>query len=170
MRKFLLVCFMALFASVAVAANTSAEPKIGVLDLAQVLQNSPQMDKVSKDLEKKFKPRQEKIERLVKEVKEGEAKLKRDASVMSKSEVAKLKESLISSDRDLRRLQEDYMTDAREAQKVAMDKVLKQVNDIVQGIAEKGNFDLILQRSNVAFASKRVEITSEVIKQLKSAK
>lgn len=172
MRNFLTVFILsavALFSASTFAADNSAI-KIGVLDLSVVLQSSPQMEKTATKLEAKFKPRQEEIEQLMKSVKGNEAKLKRDGTVLTKSDAEKLKDKIGSDQRRLRRLQEDYMTDARNAQKEAMDVVMKQVNEIVQKVADTGHFDLILQKSNVAFASKRIDISQKVIEQLKNKK
>jgi Skp family chaperone for outer membrane proteins len=54
------------------------------------------------------------------------------------------------------------------AQQQAMQGVLQGIDKIVKGIASQGHYDLILQKNTVAFASQRVDITPQVIAQLKA--
>ena len=147
-----------------------ADIKIGVLDVAQVMQQSTEVQALSQKFQNKFKPREQQIKSLQAQVKQDEEKLKRDSAIMGKSELSKLEEQLANNERKLRRLQEDFMEDARTEQKQAMDKVVKRINGEVQKIAEAEHFDLILQRANVAFASEKVDITNAVIKALENHK
>jgi outer membrane protein len=141
--------------------------RVAVLDVQQILQQSPQLKAMADKAKKEFKPREEKILALQKTVADNDAKLKKDATVMTASEVTKLQEKIASDQRNLRRLEEDFMQDANKAQKVMMDKIVSQVNEIVEKVADEGHFDLILQKNNVAFASPRVDLTSKVLAEMK---
>ena len=147
-------------------ATTSSNLVIGVIDLSDVLKSSPQMKAAAGKLKKEFKPRQEKIKNEQKELAGNQEKLKRNSSVMSQSDLQGLQTKVADERRDLQRMQEDYMQDLQTAQQQAMQTVLKRIDGIVQNIATKGNYDLILQRNTIAFASPRVDITNQVIKQL----
>lgn len=150
----------------AAPAATSSNLVIGVIDLSDVLKNSPQMKAAASKLKKEFKPRQEKIKNEQKKLAENQEKLKRNSSVMSQSDLQGLQTKVADERRDLQRMQEDYMQDLQTAQQQAMQSVLKKIDGIVQDIATKGHYDLILQRNTIAFASPRVDITSQVTKQL----
>ncbi len=149
------------------AANNAGNINIGVVDLSQVLKNSPQMKSAAEKLKKEFKPRQEKILSAQKTFQADQAKLKRNGSVMSESELEDAKNKLSDEGRDLQRMQEDYQQDIQTAQQQAMQGVLAQIDKIVQNIASKDHYDVIFQRNGVAYASSRVDITAEVIKALK---
>lgn len=176
MKKTLLSCLLAGLVGVtgfAFAADSKpitesqeGSLRIAVLDVQQILQQSPQLKGMADKAKKEFKPREEKILALQKTVADNEAKLKKDASVMSASEAAKLQEKVASDQRNLRRLEEDFMQDANKAQKVMMDKIVSQVNEIVEKVAAEGHFDLILQKNNVAFASPRVDLTNKVLAEM----
>lgn len=139
---------------------------IGVINLAQVLKNSPQMKNAATNLRTKFKPRQDKIMSAQKTFEADESKLKRDASTMSQNDLQALQNKVNEERRELARLQEDYMQDLQSAQQEVMQSVLQQLDKIVESIATKGHYDLILQRNNVAYASQRVDITPQVVKAL----
>lgn len=153
--------------SAAATPVANAPIKVGVINLADVLKNSPQMKAAADKLRKEFKPRQEKIMAAQKTFEANQAKLKRDAAVMSATDKTALQAKVSDEQRDLQRMQEDYMQDLQAAQQAMMQTVLKKLDGIVQSIAAKNGYDLILQRNSVAFASQRVDITPEVLKSLK---
>ncbi|MBB70854.1 MAG: hypothetical protein CMF50_00460 [Legionellales bacterium] len=149
---------------------SATELKIGVIDVSQVLQDSPQMEQLAKKLKTKFKPRQEAIIKASKKVDDEEAKLKKDGAVMSQSDLAALQDQIVLDKRKLRQLKEDYVQDAKMAQSQAMNSIVNDVDKVVKKIADDQHFDLVLQRNNVAFASNRVNITPDVIKAMKAQK
>lgn len=140
---------------------------VGVIDLAQVLQSSPEMKKAADKLKAEFKPRQDRITAMQQDMQKNQDKIKRDSSVMSQVDLQALQDKVINERRDLQRMQEDYMQDLQAAQQQAMQGVLQGVDKIVQNIASQGHYDLILQKNSVAFASQRVDITPQVIQQMK---
>jgi len=152
-------------ASTQTASGASSNLVIGVIDLGEVLKNSPQMKLAADQLKKEFKPRQEKIIKVRNQFQKDQEKLKRDASVMSQADLQSLQAKGSDENRDLQRMQEDYMQDLQSAQQQSMQKVLQKIDGIVQKIATDGHYDLILQRNTVAFASPRIDITQDVIKQ-----
>jgi outer membrane protein len=150
-----------------VMPTSSAGFNVGVIDVGQVLKNSPQMKAAADNLRKNFKPREEKIMLAQKNLQADQDKLKRNTAVMSQTDVQALQAKITDERRDVQRMQEDYVQDLQAAQQEVMQGVLQQLDKIVQNIAAKGHYDLILQRNSVAFASKRVDITPQVIQALK---
>lgn len=153
--------------TMALASTNQSTLTVGVIDLAQVLQNSPQMKKAADKLKAEFKPRQERIAAMQEDMQKNQDKIKRDSSVMSQVDLQALQDKVVNERRDLQRMQEDYMQDLQAAQQQAMQGVLQGIDKIVQNIASQGHYDLILQKNSVAFASQRVDITPQVIQQLK---
>ena len=154
----------------AAAANTvTSAPRIGVIELGEVLKADPQMQALKKQLEAQFKPRMDKMTALQASLKSDSDKMSRDASVMSAADKTALNDKIGREQRDLTRMQQDYFQDAKTAQNEAMSKVLKRVDDVVAKVAKQQNLDLIFQRENVAYHSARVDITQAVIAQMKSA-
>jgi outer membrane protein len=152
------------------AANMNASaPRIGVIELGQVLKADPQMQALKKQLEAQFKPRMDKMTALQASLKADTDKMSRDASVMNATDKTTLNDKISREQRDLTRMQQDYFQDAKTAQNEAMSKVLKRVDDVVAKVAKQQNLDLIFQRENVAYHSARVDITQAVIAQMKSS-
>ena len=74
---------------------TGAPIKIGVIDLQKIMQKSSQVAAISRQLEKRFKPRQQTILAARKSLQEEAEKLHRNASVMSEATVLNCKIELL---------------------------------------------------------------------------
>lgn len=152
------------------AAAVDGSVKIGVLDVGKVLQESPQVKVAVDKLKAKFKERQDKIASAQKQLAADQEKLKRDKAVMKQADADDLQMKVLDEQRELQSMQEEYVRAARLAQNQVMGATLKQIDAIVKDISNKKHYDLILQRDNVAYASDKVDITPEVMVQLKDAK
>lgn len=156
--------------SYAATESQNVPLKIGVINAPEILQASPEMKAAGEKLRSQFEPRQQKILALQKKIEADQAKLKRDATVMTADERTKLQDKIASDQRDIRRQEEDFMQDARAAEKKVMESMVEKINKVLQQIAEREHYDLILQRNVVAFASDRTDLTKKVIADLKNQK
>lgn len=147
-------------------ALVQAETKIGFVNAARVLEEAPQADKARKELEKEFAPRDKAIVDMQKELKELEDKLSRDAAVMSDSKQRELERDILSQKREIKRKKEEFREDLNIRRNEAFEKLRKRVFEVIVAIAEEKKFDLIVS-DGVVFASKRIDITKEVVDKLK---
>lgn len=154
-------------AAPATSAAVTTAPKIGVIELGEVLKADPQMQALKTKLEAQFKPRIDKMTALQTTLKADTDKMSRNGSVMSAADKTALNDKITKEQRDLARMQQDYFQDAKTAQNEAMSTVLKRIDAIVAKVAKAQNLDLIFQRENVAYHSQRVDITQAVIAQMK---
>lgn len=153
--------------SIALAGVTNViakELKIGVVDVRQVVSASDQAKEIGETLKKEFKPKEDEILKLEKKFQEQSEKLQRNAAVMSESEKSKLEREVMTMQRDLQRMQNEFREDGSMRQREEMQKFLERVRVEVEKLAETENYDLILHSDAAPFASKKVDITSQVIK------
>ena len=143
-----------------------AETKIGFVNAAQVLEQAPQADKARQSLEKEFAPRDKAIVKMQQELKEMEDKLARDAAIMSESKQRKMEREILSQKREIKRKKEEFREDLNIRRNEAFEKLRKRVFEVIVAIAEEKKFDLIVS-DGVVFASKRIDITREVVDKLK---
>lgn len=165
MKKFvtiLLTTMVILSTSVASAAQL----KIGVVDVHQILQKSPEVASINKKLKTQFQPREEKIARAQKHLQSQAEKLERDGAVMSTSDRQKLAADVAKSRRSLYRLQQDFHDDLTVAERQATQKLMSRVQAAINKIAKADHYDLILQRSGTPFASNSIDVTQKVLKTL----
>jgi len=162
---FILIAFV-MMAPTAVMAESY---KIGVVNAVKVLEAAPQAGQAKKRLEKEFAARDKKLVAAQKGVKQKEDKLTKDAAIMSESELKKLQKQTLTARRELKRDQDEFRDDLNFRRNEEFGKIQRQIVQAIQKIAKDGKFDLIVGEG-VIFASSKVDITKQVIEQLKKGK
>lgn len=165
MKKFLSILVMTglLFSPVSMAAES---PKIGIINIAKIMQESKQAEKAREQLKKQFTPKQEELTKLQDKIQKAQEKLTRDKAVMAKKDLQKLNDEYETDKRDFQRKQQAFMQDLQTEQGKIMRDLSQDLNKIIQDIAAEKHYDLILQRDQVVFASETVDITETVLKKL----
>lgn len=146
-------------------AASAESYKIGVVNAVKILESAPQADQAKKRLEKEFAGRDKKLVSAQKAVKQKEEKLAKDGAIMSENERIKLEREAISARRELKREQDEFRDDLNFRRNEEFSKIQKDIITAIQKIAKDQKFDLILGEG-VIFASPKVDITDDVIKQL----
>lgn len=142
----------------------AAETKIGTVDMRAVLSASPQAKAVQEKLKNEFQGREEKIIGLEKGLKEKSEKLQRNAAIMSEAEKAKLEKDMMTAQREMQRLQNDFREDANIRQQEEMKTLVDRINIVIQDVAKKEQYDLIIHIDAAPFAASQVDVTDKVIK------
>ncbi len=158
-----------IFFTLAFMVNPSfaIEPKLGVVNTSRILKEAPQAEKARKKLEFEFAPRDKKIVKMQKSLKILEDQLAKDAVVMSESARKKLERQIISDKRDIKRSREEFTEDLNIRRNEELNKLQKLVYDTIVALAKEQQYDLIFGDS-VLFASKRVDVTGQVLARLKN--
>lgn len=162
---------LALLASLAALALAPAvalaQPKIGFVNTARLLEESPQARAAQTALEGEFLPRQRELANQQKALQEKEERLKRDAAVMSEADRAKAERELRDGQRDLARRFNELQEDANLRRNEEFGKVQRALLQEVQAYARANGFDLVVS-DGVLFASPAVDITAQVVAALKA--
>lgn len=163
--RFLLLAVLAGF-----PVLSQAEVKIGFVDSARIMELSPQAQAFKDTLDREFEPKRNRLLKKQAKIKKLEEKLIRDVAIMSDSEKLDTERKIRDMKRDLRREQEDFSEDVTLKRNEELMKLQKEVVSTIQDYAEKNHFDLIINESVVVYASKAIDITNAIIKNLKSGK
>jgi len=145
-------------------AGQAKELKIGVVDYAKIFQASPEVKTIQAGLKKQFAPRQEQFTARQKALQDQVTKLQRDGAVMTASQKTDLEQKVVKEKQELQRLSRDFQQDAALAENQAMQKFFEKVKARVDALAQKENYDLILQKNSLPFSSAALEITDKVLK------
>lgn len=159
------VLLLGLASSTALAAP-DAKMKMAVIETRVLVAQSAQGKAAQERLLSEFKPREAKIVEQDKIWKEKSEKLQRNAAVMSDVERVKLEKEVHALHRELQRLQADYREDIAARQQEEVKKIMEKINTVVQDIAQKEKYDLIMDSEVASYASKQVNITDKVMKLL----
>lgn len=164
MKTFLKVVTLAV-AMVSVSAAHAAQ-KIGVVFPSKVMQESPQREAIIKKLESEFKGRYDELQKLEKDIKKIESTLQRDAELMNSSDVTKLQRQAEVKVSEYKLKRKAFEEDNRRRQNEEQQKALELVKDVIDTVAAKGKYDLILNAEQVVFAKDGIDISDQVIKEM----
>lgn len=157
---------MALFFTAVLPAAHGAEPRLGYVDAARLLEEAPQAQQATTRLKEEFAPREEEIALAQEELQQLEETLARDSAVMSESERRKLGLDVLSRKRELRRMQEEFREDVNIRRSDTVGNLQELIKDTIEEVGSEGNYDLIFFEG-IAFANPGLDITDKVLQGLK---
>ena len=146
-----------------------AEIKIGYVVVEKVLKEAPQTTVSNKKLEKEFKSRTDGLQKKVKAIQKQEKDYKKNSVTMSESERQKAQKKIQNAKIDIQRIERELREDIDIRRREEIGKLQQQINKSIEDLAKKEKYDLILYQG-VAYASKGIDITNDLIKALGKSK
>lgn len=162
--KVMMLSLALVVASPAVFAN---DLKIGVVNAAVILDQSPQKERALERLEKEFSARSRSLEAKNRDLRAAQEKLNTDAAILSNEQRQQQERKIVSDQRELQRLQEEYSEDLSIRRNEELRTLETEIAETIVSIAEKEGYDLVLYQG-VIFASEKADLTSQVLDVLKS--
>lgn len=152
------------------AAAQSGAPslRVAVVNVQQVLQQSPRVNELSKKLETQFKTRQTKIADQQKALQDELDKFKKESPTMSQKDRDAMQKKIANDRSDLVKQVVAYQQDLQKEQNKIMQGILNDLNGIVSTIAKAQNYALVLDSQAVIYATDGNDITKDVAKQFNS--
>ncbi len=142
--------------------------KVAVVNVQQVLQQSPRVVELSKKLEGQFKARQTKIGDEQKALQDELDKFKKESPTMSQKDRDDMQKKVAADRSDLVKQVVAYQQDLQKEQNKIMSGILSDLNGIVSTIAKAQGYTLVLDSQAVIFAADGNDITKDVAKQFNS--
>ena len=167
--KFLLAAAFVGAAIASGAIHAQGNLKIGVVSIARLIEQSPQSEAVTKKLTDEFGPRQRDLTAMGQRLRTQQETFQRDAPVMGEEERLSLERLIRDGQRELQRTDSELVEDFNLRRNEELGKLQRDVVEKAQAYARAQQFDLLLESSNVIFASTAVDITEAVIAVLKPA-
>jgi outer membrane protein len=166
MKSFLKAATLAV-AMMSVSAVSFAETqKIGVVFPSKIMKESPQRERIIKQLEAEFKPRYEALQKLEKEIANLEQKLKRDGELMDNTAVTAMKREAEGKISEYKLNRKAFEEDNRRRQGEEQQKALIVVRNVIDAIAKQDNYDIILNGEQIVFAKPDYDISDLIIEEI----
>ena len=159
-----IVAFSIFFVLPAVQAAETL--KIGIFDLQKVIKESKTVESYRQKLGKDADAKKKLFSDKQNAVRQTDEKLKKDAAKLKPNERKTLEDKLQAETKELQRLKEDIELQLKKADRELTDKVLRDINAIIQQIYEKENYSIIFEKSAAGVINFRntLDITDKVIK------
>jgi outer membrane protein len=143
--------------------------KIGFVNVAKVIEESPQGDHVKKSLEEEFAPKQQKLMDDEKSLRQLGDRLRRDGALMTESQRSKLERDAVAKERELKRKQDSFREDLNFRRNELLMELQQKVMKTIQDYAKKNQYDLLVAEG-VLYASDAIDVTDDIIQLLKASK
>jgi outer membrane protein len=157
----------AMLALVTIAASAlpfgaaQAQAKIGVVNVARLLQEAPQAQAASQALENEFAARKRDLQNSERDLKAREEKLQKDGATMAEAERRNQEKVLRDGQRDFARKQNEFMEDLNVRRNEALGQLQRSILAEVQTYAKTAGLDLVV--SEALYASPAVDVTNQVL-------
>lgn len=163
MKRLLLVLTSLLF-----ACNVYAtELKVGVVNLDEVLQKSSLAMSLNSKISNDFKPRQDELNAAQKKLQDDMDQLTYTSYKLTPDQRNALQNKINMQRRDLEKMSIALQTDLQAAQSSGVQTLLGKLNTVVQKIAKDGSYDMITSSANMLYLNNSINLTPQVIDQLK---
>lgn len=156
----------AVFVSSAAVAQTNL--KVGVVNIARLIEQSPQYATVSKKLEDEFGPRQRDLTAMQTRLRSQSETFQKDSPVMAEAERANLERQIRDGQRELQRTENEYLEDLNLRRNEELEQLQREVLTRANEWARAQKFDLLLSNQTIIFASTAVDVTEAVLVALKA--
>ncbi|WP_300171907.1 OmpH family outer membrane protein [uncultured Nitrosomonas sp.] len=142
------------------------EIKIGVVNTEKILRESMPAVAAQKKIEKEFQVRETRIRELSVRIRALQQELEKGTGIADE-EGRRLKErDLAGLSRQYQRAQQQIREDLSLRQNEEYGLILERTNQVINELAKKYSYDLILQLQDSVYRSARIDITDQVIKAL----
>ena len=172
MKKF--IKFMAVTASAStllLASQSMAfEQKIAVVNVQEAINQIPQSAALMQALEAEFKGEKAVIEQLQKDLTFEDENLKRNGSLMSEKETKQLQEKMTKLYQQYQVKVKEFQQKVAQRKNVETNKLFALVTQVVDNIAAKEKYDLVLSKQAIVFSKPALNITSKVVEQVSKLK
>lgn len=158
------VTLLTLWLGVALAATANAQsPRVGYVNMKEVLDNAPQVVAGREKLDQEFRPRNDAIEADEARVEVLEQRLAQGD--LLESDRASLEREIREMRRSIQRQREDLRDELSFRRTEEVQALEDQINIAVREIAQRYGYDLVLS-SPVVYASPDLDITDLILQQL----
>lgn len=149
---------------VAGASASFTSTKVGFVNTQRILRDSEPAIAILKKIDDEFMKRNNELQKNINDLRNKVQKFEKDAPVMAESERSRNQRELGNLDIEVQRKQRELQEDYNRRRNEEFGLIVEKANEAIKRIAEKENFDLIIQ--DAITVSPRVDITDQVIQSL----
>ena len=164
--KTVLLALLTLTATALPVTAAQAQTKIGVVNVARLLQEAPQAQAASQALENEFAARKRELQNMERDLKAREDRLQKDGATMAEAERRNQEKALRDGQREFARKQNEFLEDLNVRRNEALGQLQRSVLQEVQAYAKTAGLDLVI--ADALFASPAIDITGQVLSALQA--
>jgi outer membrane protein len=141
----------------------SAQAKIAVISLQRAVLDTAEIKKAQAELEAKFKPRQEQMEKLSKELQGIQNQLQSLQGKLTPQAEQELTVQGQRKQRELQRMSEDLQADVDRERNEILSRSGQRMQAVVKQLAEEKGYDVVVDVNDTVFYKPVLEITKDAV-------
>jgi outer membrane protein len=149
----------AVFAVACAAAAANAQVKIAVINTQKSLLETDEIKKAQLELEAKFKPRQDQMVKIQKELEDIQNQLQ--SGKLNELGTQELNTEGQRKQRELQRMQQDLQEDVERERTEILQRAGTRMQEVVKKLADEKGLDIVVDSANTIFFKTTFEITGE---------
>lgn len=142
--------------------------KAGFVNTDRILRDSNMAKSAQTRLEQEFSRKEKEIVDLGNSLQAASDRFEREAPTLSESQRAQRQRALLDQDREFQRKRREFQEDLNIRKTEELSQVLDRANAIVQQVAQREKYDIILQE--VVYVNPEHDITDKVISALNASR
>ena len=161
-KSFLAIAVCA--AALAPGALAQSSAKVGVINTQRAILETAEIKKASNDLQAKYKPRQDQLDKLQREIADLQTQLESSNGKLSAAGQADLEAQAQRKQREAQRISEDLQAEVDSERNVVLQRAQTRMIEVLKKLADEKSLDIIVDTAAVPYFKMPFEITDEAIK------
>jgi outer membrane protein len=145
------------------AIAASAQTKVAVVNLQRAVIESDEIQKASAAMEAKYKPRQQEIEKVQRDLQSVQQQLQAGAGKLTPQAEADLTAQGQRKQRDLQRMGDDLQSDVTAERNDILGKSSQKMGEVVKKLAEEKGYDVVVDSQYTWYFKPALDITAEAL-------
>jgi len=141
----------------------STQAKVAVVNFQNAVLSTGEMQKVLRDIQAKFKPRQDALQKGQQELSDIQTQLSASQGKLSQAGEADLQARGQRKQTQLQRLSDDLTADFEAERDDAVRKASTRMQELLKKVAEEKGLDLIVDSAAAPFVRSGIDITDQVV-------
>lgn len=167
-RQFKITSAIVLASVMAWAPAYAQSFKAGFVNTDRILRDSNMAKSAQTRLEQEFSRKEKEIVDLGNSLQSASDRFEREGPTLSESQRAQRQRALLDQDREFQRKRREFQEDLNVRKTEELSHVLDRANAIVQQVAQRENYDIVLQE--VVYVNPEHDITDKVITALNASR
>ena len=144
-----------------ISSTAAAQTKVGVVNFQKALLDTAELKKASVDLQNEFKPRQDQLEKVQRELADIQTQLQASQGKLSAAGEAELQARGQRRQTEAQRLTQDLQDDVTARRNTILQRSGTRMTEIVKKLAEEKGFDVVVDTQNTYFFKPVLDFTAE---------
>lgn len=154
------IAYIALAVAATVGVAT-AQTKVAVINSQKALLETEEIKKAQADLQAKYKPRQDEMEKLQKDLQDIQTQLQ--SGKLNALGEQEANASGQRKQRELQRLQQDLQEDVDRDRNEILQRAGTRMQDVVKKLADEKGFDIVIDTSNTVYYKAALDLTADAV-------